>query len=191
MPKTINIYDESQAMDTYYDDLQVNLDAAKLPSSNYPADRLYAFGIAAGVEFPVLGFDIGEYIYFKMQTSHSMLINSALENHIHWTIPSNDTGAKIKFQLDVIAAGVHGAFAVPTGSPFSDEHTLVGDEADKHNLFSICEIPAVNTSVSSAYICKLTRIAATSDDYGSEVYVFFADSHYQKNSYGSRTEFTK
>ena len=50
---------------------------------------------------------------------------------------------------------------------------------------------AVNTTVSSVYICRLTRIAASSDEYGNEVYLIFNDAHYQKDSLGSKEELVK
>jgi len=174
-----------------YDDMQVEISLAKVPASNAPTWTTYSFGIGGGIAFAVLGFGVGEYLDFYIQTSHSMEINSILDNHIHWTVPTNDTGKKFKFQLDVIAAGVNEAFAVPTGSPFSGEHTLDGTESGKHKLMELAEIPGVNSTVSSIYVCRLTRIAASSNEYGGSVYVLFDDSHYVKDSVGSITEYTK
>lgn len=174
-----------------YDDIQVSLSSAKRPASSSPTWRTYNFGIAGGIDFAVLGFAVGDYLDFYIQTSHSMKLNSILDNHIHGTLPSNSTGDKIKWQLDVIAAGIGEAWAVPTGSPFTSEKTLSGTEANKHNLFELADIPAVNTTVSSAYICRMTRIAASSDDYSPEVYLIFNDSHYQKDTIGSRLETSK
>jgi len=120
-----------------------------------------------------------------------MKLNSVLDLHIHYVLPSEDVGKKIKFQLDVIAAGIHGTWAVPTGSPFTREHTIIAGEATKHNLLDICDIPAVNTTVSSIYTCELTRIAVSSDEYSGEVYVKYIDCHYEKDSLGSASETSK
>lgn len=174
-----------------YEDLQVSISNIRLPASSAPADRLYNHGIGGGVTFPVLGFDPGEYIYFDIQTSHSMKLSTVLDNHIHYMTPTDGTGDKFQFQLDVIAAPISGNWAAPTGSPFTKEVTMVADLSNTHKITDIADIPAVNTTVSSIYKCKLTRIAATADEYAGEIYLEFTDCHYQKNTMGSRQEAAK
>jgi hypothetical protein len=175
-----------------YDDIQVGISNIRVPSVNNPTERLYAHGIVAGVEFPVLGFGVDDYMYFDVQTSHSMKLNTILDNHIHFTLPNTtNIGDRFQFQLDTIAAGIDVTWAVPAGSPFTSEHIIVADDDIKHRLLEIADIPAANTTVSSIYKCKLTRIDATQDEYGSEVYLQFTDCHYQKDTGGSRQEGAK
>ena len=174
-----------------WDDMQVALSTAKLPPASAPTWRTHDYGIAGGIEFSVLGFAIGDYLDFKVQTSHSMKLNTILDNHLHGTLPSDDSGKKIKWQLDVICAGIGEAWAVVAGSPFTAEMTLDGTQAGKHNLFEVADIPACNTTVSSMYNCRLTRIAASSDDYPNEVYLDYTDCHYQKDTIGSLQEGSK
>lgn len=176
---------------TVYDDLQVGLSSAKRPSAGAPTWRTFAYGIGGGVTFFTLGFAIGEYIEFKIQTTHSTKILSMIDSHIHWTIPSDSIGDKMKFQLDIIYANRFEDYGVIAGSPFSAESTFDGTESGKHNKLDIAEMPTVNTDISTIYICRLTRIAASSDDYANEVYVDFNDSHVQKDTVGSRTEMAK
>jgi len=182
---------EFQGDGRVWDDLQVAVSNARLPASSAPTWTTYDFGIGSGIAFNVLGFGVGEYYDFYLQTSHSMQLNTVLDNHIHWTIPTNSASDQFQFQLDVIAASIGSAFAVPTGSPFTVEKTLSGAEAGKHNYLELADIPAANTTVSSIYICRLTRIAATANEYGSDVYILFNDSHYIKDTVGSRTETAK
>jgi len=96
--------------------MQVTISAARVPASSAPQWTTYNFGIRGGVAFAVLGFGVNEYLDFYVQTSHSMELNSILDNHIHWTVPSNSAGAKFKFQLDVIAAGVMPAAIAMSGN---------------------------------------------------------------------------
>ena len=178
--------------DVVYEDMQVGISNIRVPAVNDPTERLYNHGIGAGVTFPVLGFAVDDYLYFDVQTSHSMKLNTILETHIHFILPNTtNVGDKFQFQIDVIAAGIGGSFAVPTGSPFSSEHTIVADDEKDHGYLNIANIPASNTTVSSIYSCKLTRIAASANEYGSEVYVKYIDCHYEKNTMGSRTETSK
>lgn len=175
-----------------WDDLQVNVGRVQFPGSSDPTWTSYDHGVGSGINFTVLGFSVGDYIDFDIQTTHAMLLNSILDSHIHFILPNTtDIGDKFKFQLDVIVAGVNGTFAVPTGSPFTAEHTVAADDDSKHRLLGLGDIPASNTTVSSLYTCRLTRIAASADEYASDVYIKYIDSHYQKDSIGSKTEYTK
>lgn len=177
--------------DTPYDDIQVALSSARVPASSAPTWRTHDFGVGGGIAFSVLGFAVGDYIDFYIQTSHTQVLNSVLDNHVHGTLPSDSAGDKIKWQLDVIAAGIGDAFTVPEGSPYTHEFTLTGNEAGRHNLLDIADIPAMNTTVSSIYICRLTRIASAAPQYSPEVYLIYNDSHYFKDSDGSYFEGAK
>lgn len=180
-------YSGGEIRDTVWDDLQVSISNVKLPASNAPTWRDYDHGIASGVTFPVLGFALNDYLYFDMQTQHAMKLESVLEHHIHYMTPGDGSGDKFKFQLDVIAAPINGTWAVPTGSPFTTEVSMTADLSNSHKVSGVGDIPAVNTTVSTLYKCKLTRIAASADDYAGEIYVEFTDGHFEKDTMGSDT----
>lgn len=176
---------------TVFEDLQVSISNVRIPTSNAPTWRLYNHGIGAGVTFPVLGFALNELIYFDVQTHHAMKISTVLSEHIHYMTPSDGTGDKFKFQLDVIAAPLDGTWAVPTGSPFTKEVSMTTDLSNTHKLEEIAAIPAVNTTVSTLYKCKLTRIAASANEFAGEMYLEFTDGHYEKDTMGSRLKDVK
>ncbi len=175
-----------------YDDLQVSIGRVKLGSSA-PTWRSYDHGIGSGVDFDVLGFAVNNFIFFNVQTSHSQKLLSILDNHIHYTTPTDGSGTpdKFKFQLDVIAAPIDGNWAVPSGSPFTKEHIIDADYSNMHKLLELADIPAVNSTVSTIYKCKLTRIAASGDEYAGEVYIEFTDCHAPNNTFGSLQEDSK
>jgi hypothetical protein len=177
---------------TAWDDLQVSISNVKLPASSAPDYELYDFGITGGVEFPVLAFAVGEYIFFDVQSSHSMKLSSILDNHIHYNTPNTtDIGDNFKFQLDVIGAAINAQWAVPTGSPFTKEIAVAANDDTYHRIDDIADIPGINTTVSTLYKCKLTRIAASTDEYGSDVYITFTACNYEKDGMGSRDESSK
>ena len=89
-----------------------------------------------------------------------MKLSTVLDNHIHYITPTDGTGDRFQFQLDVIAAAIEGTWAVPTGSPFTSEETMAGDYSNSHRLLELADIPAVNTTVSTIFKCRLERIAA-------------------------------
>ncbi|MBL0716104.1 MAG: hypothetical protein JJV98_20660 [Desulfosarcina sp.] len=176
---------------TVFDDLQVGISNVKMPPANSPTWRYYDHGIAAGVTFPVLGFALNHHFYFAVQSSHSMKLSSVLDNHFHYTTPTDGTGDKFKFQLDVIAAPIGGSWAVASGSPFTVEVSMDADLSNQHRMQDIADIPGINTTVSTLYKCEFTRIAASADEYAGEVYIEFSDCHYEANTLGSRTEGVK
>ena len=121
-----------------------------------------------------------------------MKLNTILDHHIHFTLPdTTDIGDRFKFQLDVIAAGINAQWAVPTGSPFTSERQVAANDDTYHRFEDVAQIPASNTTVSTLYKCKLSRIAATADEYAGDVYVTFTDCHYEKDTVGSRQETSK
>jgi hypothetical protein len=157
-----------------------------------PSDRTYAFGIGSGVAFPVKGFKNNDYVWFSVQSSHSMKLSTLLDCHIHYCLPDTTTiGHKIKFQLDVVAAPINGAAAVPTGSPYSVEFAVAADDNTKFRVAVVADIAAVNTTVSTIYFMKLTRIASAATEYAGEVYLLGVDCHYQQDTVGSLSQGTK
>lgn len=174
-----------------YEDLQVSINNIAKGASA-PTDRYYAHGVGSGIAYPVLGFAKGNYIWFDVQTSHAMKLNTALECHIHFVLPNTTSvGHKIVWQLDVIAAAINGTWAVPSGSPYTVTHTVATGDDTSHRILSFGNIAAVNSTVSTVYKCKLTRIDGEATEYASEAYLEFVDCHYQKDTMGSRQITTK
>lgn len=183
--------DNQPKQNTVYDDIPTSIINVKLPPSNAPAEIFWNHNIGGGVTFPTLGFDIGEYVYAVIQSPHAMKLETVLDQHIHYSVPSDGTGDNFQFQVDVIAAGVNEAWAVPAGSPFTAENTMNGNFTGNHKLFDLADIPGVNTTVSTLYKLKLTRIAASANEYAGRVYIDFFDGHHQRDQNGSRQEYIK
>lgn len=169
---------------TNWEDLQISMERVSFPGVLDPTWRNNDLGLG-GTTFSCLGFSLNDYITFSMQTKHSMRLMQNILPHIHYTLPSNDAGKKIKFKLDVVAAGEQGEFVVPPGSPFEREYTLLGNEANRHNVLPLDLVPPVNNTLDTIYKCRATRVAASSDDYPGEVYVESIDSHVMLDSVGS------
>lgn len=168
-----------------YDDAQTGPLATRGGATS-PNARLYNMGIVAGVTFDVLGFTLNDIVYFSIQTSHSMKLSTTLDMHIHYILPNTTTiGNRFKFQLDVVAAAHNAVVAVPAGSPFSAEATVAANDNTTHRTLTLGSIPGINTTASTFYWCKLTRVAASAGEYGSEVYVTSIDGHYAKDTIGS------
>jgi len=178
--------------DVVYDDMQINVGRVRFPGPADPSWTSYNHGIGGGIAFDVLGFRKNDYIEFDVQTSHSMKLNTTFDVHMHFILPNTTTiGHKIVWQVDVIAAGIDGTYAVPTGSPFTATHTVAANDDTNHRLLGLANIPAVNTTVSTIYTIRLTRIDGTATEYASNAYVKYIDCHFRKDTLGSLTEGSK
>jgi hypothetical protein len=176
---------------TSWDDILVSISNVRLPTSNAPTWTDYD-GSTGGVAFPFLAFDVGDIIYFDIQTSHSMKLNDVLNQHIHFTLPNTtNIGDKFQFQLDVLAGGVNDTWTEPTESPYTAEHTVASGDNTNNRVMTVGSIDGYNTTISTIFKMKLTRIAATANEYGSSVYISFIDGHYQRDSLGSDEEYVK
>jgi len=175
-----------------YDDAQASIGRVSFPGVSDPTFRLYDHGIGSGVTFDVLGFSVNDTISFDIETFHSMKLDTILNIHMHFILPNTtNIGDKFQFQLDVIVAGINGEYAVPAGSPFTAEHTIVANDDSFHRIFDLANIPSSNTTISTIYTCRLTRITASESEYGSEVYLKFIDGHYQIDDRGSQLATSK
>jgi hypothetical protein len=184
-------YSQIYLPDGVYDDLLGNVEQGRPNAVSPPTIRMWNHGIGGGVTFPTSGFAVGNDVFLIFQSKHQMKLSSILKDHIHFSTPTNDVGKKFKFQIDVIAAVYNGQFAVPAGSPFTAEYTLLAADLGYHRILDLGSIPAVNTTVSTLYKIKLSRINASADEYGGEVYVEFNDCHFLIDDIGSINETSK
>ena len=174
-----------------YEDLQVSVGRVRL-GATAPTWRAYNHGIGSGVTFDVLGFGVNDYINFDVQTRHAMKLDSPLCLHIHFILPNTtNIGDKFKIEATVIGAAIGDSFDTLQSSPFTGEYTIVAGDDTKHGYLDIGELDSINTTVSSIYTVQLKRIAASANEYGSEVYLKYSDCHYQVDDRGSQEEDSK
>lgn len=174
--------------DVTYDDLQVNVSIAKLPAVNAPTWEDITLG---STTFKLLAFDTDDYIDISVQTNHSVDIASIIKNHIHWTIATDDVGDEFRFEVSGVAAGINSTFADITTITSADVVLAAGD-AKKHKILDIGNMSNYNTTVSSAFILRLKRIApATGNDTTEKIYVIFNDCHVMLDTFGSLNETSK
>lgn len=170
-----------------WDDMQGSLSAAKLPPASAPA---WTDITLAGFTTKALAFAIGDYIDIFVQTSHSAKLNQTIENHLHWLIETDDDGNEFKFTIDGVGAGIGGSFTAMTTITTGD--VVLAGNAGKHNYTDIGEIDVLNTTVSSIYIIRLTRVAvADGVDTSELIYILWNDSHVKVDTLGSLEEESK
>lgn len=171
-----------------YDDLQVSISLGRVPAANAPT---WSDITLDGFTFKILSFTLNDYLDLFIQTTHSTQLSTLIDNHIHWTIAADEVGDEIAFEITGIGAGIGSSFA-SIGTITSPDYVLQTSDAGKHKLLEIGDIPAINDTVSSVFVIRLTRVAvADGTDASGAVGVLFNDCHVKLNSFGSLSEDSK
>ena len=171
-----------------YDDMQGSISTARVPVANAPT---WTNVTLDGFTTQVLAFDTNDYIDIFIQTSHSIQLNQIIDYHVHWLLINEDSGDEFQFQISGVAAGIGEAFT-SIGTVKSGDVLLTGSDTGKHNYLDIGEVPALNTTVSTAYIIRLTRIAPDDgNDSAENIGILFSDGHPLWDTMGSLQETSK
>lgn len=140
--------------------------------------------------------------YFTIQLPHSISPSSNIDFHIHVTtqsVPSADAAdVSAVFRLIYTYANMSGTLFAPVTA----DKVLVltsAMSAYQHHILSWDEISGMqaagqHTNISTIMMGTLQRLASTcasEDTYNEGVYLIGADCHFQKNTVGSRQEYSK
>lgn len=149
----------------------------------------------SGITFPMNRWDVGDILYNTYQSNHGVVINSTFDDHIHCCTSADPTGKRVAFKVDVVFAGVGSAFAVPVGSPFTNEYTFTSDWSLGNFLLDIFETSVgLNPTVSSLIKLRIERIAPTVDTLvgTADLFLEYHDAHVKWDQpRGSRLEYVK
>lgn len=154
---------------------------------------LYSFDDAAG------GSE--KEVHFTMQMPHAWA-GTAIAVHVHWVGAVADTTAAPRWGMEYIWAEI-GAVYGDSVIVYTDgkNYTAVGDDANitahKHYIskFSAITPSTDQDGISSILIGRLFRNSSAAEDTynesGAKCGLLYIDAHYEVNSFGSNTEYTK
>ena len=167
-----------------WDDLQVNLSSVKLSPAVAPDWVAYKNSY-------VLAFadNDRETIYFTAQLPHSYKTGSTIEFHIHVAPPSDQENTGVAWEFSYSWTNINSV--IVSGATFGVT-TDVGSAKDVHKILEIKTLPGTDMNISSMLLCTLSRNGgAGSDTYPDDIYLLAADFHFEKDTVGSREEYTK
>jgi hypothetical protein len=174
---------------TVFDDLTVPGLSTKTTVATAPSETIYLTNTLL-YNFINAG---GEYVYFTVQMPHTWKVGSNIYPHVHYVCPTTAAGKEIVWKLTYTWANVNETIGATTTIATSGTVDADGNiTADKHeiSLFDPAGINATGKTLSSVLICRLERDAT--DSYtGDDALLMQVDFHYEKDTEGSRTEFTK
>lgn len=187
---------------TVWDDFLVNPDATSRGGSKVPV-----WGGTAGNEFKDNGsgsqgvflwmFSASQEqeVYFTVQLPHKYKVGTDLYPHVHWTTASGTpTRTNVVWGLEYTVIKIGSAFPntiLATGnSIIGGIATITG--TGQHLITNLPVISGSGIDISTIIVCRLFRAATNgSDTFANEVGLLSMDFHYQIDTEGSRSEYTK
>lgn len=181
---------------TTWDDIMVFPDATSkgnsLPTMTVFKNGVYLWMFADGAS---------NEVHFTVQLPHSYKIGTDLHPHVHWTTktgtPSNTTNGRVVWALEYTAISIGGKFptaVTKTGNQIvtSPSFTIAG--AEQHLITSLDSIDGTGLGISSILVCRLYRDGNSTlgtDDFPESAGLLGFDIHFEKDTQGSRGEYTK
>jgi hypothetical protein len=131
-----------------------------------------------------------EQTYFSLQFPHSMKVGSTVYPHVHWS-PTTTGSGNVIWGFEYTWADIDGTYAAPT--TIYSTAKAAGGTAWVHKLSLFDGISGAGiTNVSSMMMCRLFRNpAAAGDTYEADAALLQFDVHYEKDTLGSRGEYSK
>lgn len=186
---------------TVWNDLMVNPDATSRGSSNppvwggVPATAFKQNGGSQGVFLLMFSATTEQELYFTIQIPHGYKVGSTLYPHIHWTTRvGTPSGTDVVWGLEYSAIAIGGTFPTTTIITANSVIGAIGTPTGtgQHLITSLGTISGSGLGISSILICRLFRAATNgSDTFANETGILGFDIHYEQDTEGSRSEFTK
>lgn len=133
-------------------------------------------------------------IFFTVQMPHTWATGTAVEPHVHWVNKTAGTaGQVIRWGLEYSFANIGETFSTPN-TIYATTIAGGGDITvpDEHMITEFASIDMTGKGISTVLVCRIFRNSSdAADTYGGTAGLLYLDWHYQVNSMGSQSEYTK
>jgi len=171
---------------TIWDDLSIPGMNAK-PGVASPDWAVYKGGIFLWM-FKGTGTD---EVCFTVQMPHSWKVGSDIKPHIHWVPTTAPASNNVTWTLEYFWVNIGGTVGATT-TITSSTVTVGTPGIDTHLITGLGTISGAGKTLSSILVCRLYRDGGNpSDTYADPAALLQADFHYEKDTEGSRSEYTK
>jgi len=137
------------------------------------------------------GFDgnaTTEQLYGCFELMHGYKEGSVLHPHLHWMPSSANTG-NVRWQMEYFITKSFGV-AISTSTTLAVSSSATGT-AWKEVFTDFPEISGTNLKIGNQFCFRLFRVPTGVDTYADDAVVMTVGIHYEQNSLGSASEFTK
>lgn len=183
---------------TVFDDVMIFPDATSKSGSNPPVFGRFArdaAGTSQGVFLWMFSSSTEQEVYFTIQIPHSYKLGSDIYPHVHWTtVTGTPFGTDVVWSLEYTVSAIGGIYSttntLTTNTVISACTPIVGPS--QHLISSFSPISGTGLGISTVLVCRLYRATGNnSDTFGNAVGLLGIDFHIEKDTEGSRTEFSK
>jgi hypothetical protein len=184
---------------TVWDDFLVNPDATSKGGSNAPTwgtrFKRDSGNTSQGVFLWMFSSSTEQEVYFTVQLPHKYKVGTNLLPHVHWTtVTGTPSGTDVVWGLEYTVVPIGGNSPTTT---ILTANSLIGSigtplGTGQHLITSLGSISGAGIGISTILVCRLYRAASNgSDTFANEVGLLSMDFHYEIDTEGSRSEFTK
>lgn len=184
---------------TVFNDLMVYPDATTKGGSNSPVWSLFkndgANTPSQGVFLWMFSPTTEQEIYFSVQIPHSYKVGTSIYPHVHWTTTTGTpSGTNVVWGLEYTVMKIGGNFGSTNFSTSNSVIPPVGTPSGvgQHLITAFPAISGNGIEISTILVCRLFRKAADGlDTFANSVGLLGFDIHYESDTQGSHTEYTK
>lgn len=175
-------------IDRQWDDLRTPVDAIRL--RGVPADPSPgAFPVGTNPQALYFSPTALNEVFITVQMPHTWWEGTAIYPHVHWG-PIDSIAGNVEWEMEYSWANIGAVFGatatITVVDPIAAQNT--------HQIASFSAIDGTGMTISSILQIRLYRDGTAGnvhDTYGNSAALLEFDIHYQKNTFGSVTEFGK
>ena len=169
----------------------INMGSAQLgqPASGAPTEEKFFDEAGGDTGIYALAFAVGEYVSGSFELQHDYKEGSNVTFHVHWQGKAAPAGGtdNVKWQLEYTVAQqgqtLNATTTIVIETAYTTQYQLVRSDFPA--------IDGTNFDIGDQFLFKLSRIAASADEYGGEAFLTTCGLHYEIDTIGSRQIVTK
>jgi hypothetical protein len=180
---------------TVWDDITVFPDATTKGSSAPPTYSIFKNNSSQGVFLNWFSATTENEVYFSVQLPHKYKVGTTLYPHVHWTTLSTaPSGTDVVWGLEYTVVSVGGTYNNTTILKANSVIGAIGTPSGygQHLITDLGTINGTGLGISSIILCRLFRAATDgADTYANTTGLLSIDFHFEIDTEGSRTQYTK
>ncbi len=189
----------SEGAATVWDDVMVFPDGTTKGGSYMPTWTSFRKDITNNSQGTMLWMfspSVEQEVYFTLQVPHGYKVGSDIFPHVHWTTTdaNSPTGTNVVWGLEYTVASLNNAFPI-TGAQLTGSAIVGGitpSGTHQHLITPLTTMSGSGVGISTIFVCRLFRkVSDALDTYGYSVGLLGVDFHIEKDTNGSRSDFTK
>ncbi|HBG69973.1 MAG: hypothetical protein A2W93_05630 [Bacteroidetes bacterium GWF2_43_63] len=181
---------------TVFDDLMVFPDATGKNGSKSPTLSQFKNdgSTSQGVYLWMFSEAAEQEVFFTVQLPHSYKTGTAIYPHVHWaTTTGTPSGSDVVWSLEYSVIAIGGTFSNTSSINATNLNASISPSGTfQHLISSFPTISGTGLEISTVIIGRLYRnVGHGADTFANPVGLLGFDIHFEKDTDGSRTEYSK